>query len=175
MLNRELSASLLPMIAYPSSEFHTQTIQCLALLEKIQPVVADRFRLFAEFTMDKSQSEMEELYIQAFDMSPGTSLDMSWHIFGETYDRGAFLVAMRQLLKEYGIEELGELPDHAINLLQILPHLDDQRGEDIAVRCLVPGLMTVEKSLQDAESPFLPVIACLRELIQRLYPTTERN
>ena len=143
MLSRELCSSFIPMIAYPTGDYHTQMTQCLELLERTEPVVADQFRPFAEFALTKRPADLEELYIQAFDMNPGTSLDMSWHLFGETYDRGAFLVAMRQLLKEHGIDEAGELPDNIVHLLQVLPHLDEQRGEDIALRCLLAGLLTI--------------------------------
>lgn len=173
MLSQELCSSFMPMIAYPTVEYHAQAAHCLELLERTQPAVADQFRPFAEFAKTTDSSDLEELYIQAFDMNPATSLDMSWHLFGETYDRGAFLVAMRQLLKEHGIDEEGELPDNAVHLLHVLPYLDEQRGEDIAVRCLLPGLLTIEGNLKD--SPYLAVIVSLRELIQQSYSAPERN
>lgn len=175
MLSQELCSSFMPIIAYPTDEYHAQTEQCLEMLERIQPVVAEQFRPFAEFVLTKRPADLEELYIQAFDMNPGTSLDMSWHLFGETYDRGAFLVAMRQLLKEHDIDEKSELPDNVTHLLQVLPHLDEQRGEDIALRCLLPGLLIVEENLKNSENPYLAVIVSLRKLIERVYSAPERN
>ncbi len=41
----------------------------------------------------------EELYTRTFDLNPVCALEIGWHLFGEDYERGAFLVRMRDQLR----------------------------------------------------------------------------
>src|SRR6266568_3182701 len=54
----------------------------------------------------------QELYVQTFEFNPACTLELGWHLFGENYERGEFLVRMREQLRRHGIAESNELPDH---------------------------------------------------------------
>ena len=62
-------------------------------------------------------TQLEELYTRTFDLNPVCTPEVGWHIYGEQYRRGRFLVQARELLKIVGVDERGELPDHLMSLL----------------------------------------------------------
>ena len=88
---------------------------CYPVGDETRTVLAD-FPGFEQL----GSTELEELYTRTFDINPVCSLEVGWHLFGEDYNRGAFLVRMRGLLREHGIEEGAELPDHLESVLRVL-------------------------------------------------------
>ena len=42
-----------------------------------------------------SVEDLQELYTRTFDWNPDTSLEIGWHLYGENYERGEFLVEVR--------------------------------------------------------------------------------
>ena len=90
------------------------------------------FPEFAEF----DPAGLEELYTRTFDINPVCSLETGWHLFGEDYNRGAFLVRMRGLLRQHGIEEGAELTDHLESALRVLSVMEPRsvRGRHESLR-----------------------------------------
>jgi len=73
-------------------------------------------------------------------MNPVSTLEIGWHLFGEQYERGEFLVNMRGRLREAGIPEIGELPDHLLHVLPLLDRLDPQDARAFADTFVLPAL-----------------------------------
>ena len=65
-------------------------------------------------------SALEEAFTGTFDVNPACALEVGWHLFGEEYARGMFLVRMREELRKYGLAESSELPDHVSHVLAIV-------------------------------------------------------
>ena len=84
--------------------------------------------------------EIEELYTRAFDLNPICALEVGWHLYGEQYERGRFLVRSRDLLASLDIDEAGELPDHLSSMLIALGRLEPEPAAAFAARFLVPAL-----------------------------------
>jgi nitrate reductase delta subunit len=55
-------------------------------------------------------TDLEEFYTRTFDINPVSALEIGWHLYGEQYERGAFLVKMRELSRTLGVEESTSLP-----------------------------------------------------------------
>lgn len=103
--------------------------------------------------------EVQELYTRAFDLTPECTLDIGWHLFGETYQRGQFMAMMRHHLQAHGLEEKGNLPDHLPNLLDLGLRLERQDAMDLVDDCLLPALEKVIPALK--ESPYHHVLQAL--------------
>ncbi len=86
-----------------------------------------------------TREEIEELYTHTFDINPLSSLEIGWHLFGETYERGIFLVRMRELLRKNKIEESSELPDHLTHVLLALSRMDSVESDEFALKFLFPA------------------------------------
>ena len=108
--------SLAGLFTYPGGDHCELLEECHRLLAEI-PDAAALVERFAERTAGLGPEGLEELYTHTFDLSPVCSLEVGWHLFGENYSRGEFLVEMRQELRRAGIEESGELPDHLSHVL----------------------------------------------------------
>jgi nitrate reductase delta subunit len=113
-----------------------------------------------------STEELQELFIQTFDLNPDCTLDIGWHLFGENYERGEFLVKLRLLIRRHGIEESAELPDHLTHVLKLLDRMDQQEGGELSARCVLPALEKMLHAIEGKGSPFEELLRGLRKLIQ---------
>lgn len=103
--------------------------------------------------------DLQELYTRGFDLNPDCSMDLGWHLFGETYQRGQFMAMMRHHLRENGIEEGRNLPDHLPTLLDLGMKLETSDAMDLVDDCILPAL---EKILPaHKESAYLHVLQAL--------------
>ena len=96
--------------------------------------------------------ELEEAFTTTFDLDPVAALEVGWHLFGDTYERGRFLVEMRQRLHRLGMGESGELPDHLATVLRVLPRLDRADAEALARGAVIPALQKMLEPLRSRES-----------------------
>ena len=117
-------------LAYPREGYRARVAECRDLLASGDSEAAAAVRAFCETTEHLNDAELEELYTRTFDLNPVCTPEVGWHIYGEQYRRGRFLVQARDLLKVVGIEERGELPDHLMSLLPAVARLkpDDAEG-----------------------------------------------
>jgi nitrate reductase assembly molybdenum cofactor insertion protein NarJ len=106
---------------------------------------------------------LEEAYAQAFDWSEDRSLDLGWHLYGERYERGAFLVSMRARLRAAGVEEGEELLDHLTSLLRTLGRMEEAEARAFCAAILAPGLRKLVAGFERAEAgPYrAPLVALL--------------
>ena len=62
-------------------------------------------RRFVKSVDGMALRDLEELFTRTFDINPQCTLELGWQLYGEDYNRGAFLVRMRELMREKGVEE----------------------------------------------------------------------
>jgi nitrate reductase delta subunit len=106
----------------------------------------------------------QEQYVDAFDLDPACTLDIGWHLFGDTPDRGAFLSTLREELARAGVPEGGELPDHLPTLLRLIARADATAAAELAAR-IAPAVARVHAQLSARGSPYGEVIGAVsREL-----------
>jgi nitrate reductase assembly molybdenum cofactor insertion protein NarJ len=119
-----------------------------------------------------AEPAMQELYIQTFEFNPAATLELGWHLFGENYERGEFLVRMREQLRRHGVEETAELPDHLTHLLPLLARMEAQEGAHLAGEFILPALDKIQ--LPD-ENPYRAVIERIRERLRADFPDAPRR
>lgn len=117
--------------------------------------------LFADAVKDFSIGQMEELYIETFDMNPAATLDIGWHLFGEDYARGELLVKLRSENRRYGIDEGGELPDNLALVLSLLSRLPAEDAEAFAGEYLLPALRKIREGIKRKDNPYLNLLTAL--------------
>jgi nitrate reductase delta subunit len=111
---------------------------------------------------------MEELYIKTFDLNKAGTLDLGWHLFGEDYNRGLFLVKIRQYLQRLEIEETTELPDHVSQVLRVLGRMSAEEANLFAHSCVIPAVETIAEGIQE-DNPHDRVIQGLVQLLKSLF------
>lgn len=117
---------------------------------------------FFDGTVYLSLGEMEELYTRTFDINPVASLELGWHLYGEQYERGAFLVKMRQLLHQHFIEEAVELPDHLTHALLLLGRMERPDADQFAASYLLPSLNKILEGFAEVENPYKSLLQALK-------------
>ncbi len=116
---------------------------------------------------------MQELYVQAFEFNPACTLEIGWHLFGENYERGEFMVRMREQLRRYGIAESTELPDHLTHLLLLIGCMDYTEGAELAGQYVLPALGKIKDALK--EHIYGPVIAGIEAKLEADFPNAPRR
>lgn len=116
---------------------------------------------------------MQELYVQTFEFNPACTLEIGWHLFGENYERGEFLVRMREQLRRFGIAESGELPDHLTHLLPLMSQMGHVEAAELAGQFVLPALARIKDALKD--NPYSTVIAAIVLKLEADFPDAPRR
>lgn len=126
------------LLRYPGADYLTHLDHAFAASSQ------DEFRAslqkFRMQVLAMSLQESQELYTRTFDLSPLCSLEVGWQLYGEDYARGSFLVFMRSKLRDHGLSERGELPDHLANLLPLMGRMPTDQADKLREAAALPAL-----------------------------------
>ena len=164
-IDRKVYDALSRLIGYPRAGFHEACEEWLSIVHKQSPQTREILEPFHSFLMDHSVEELEEFYSRTFDNSHAAALEIGWHLFGESYKRGAHLVHMRSLLREHDIEEGGERPDHLCSVLAILARCDATLAREIAGQMVGPAVKKICISLAADQNPYESALDAVLEII----------
>ena len=109
---------------------------------------------FKKYIDGKTKEELQEKYTQTFDMNPSTCLDIGWHLYGEAYERGSFLVKLRNSLRENNINESTELPDHLTHIFLLMKCLDEDEQREFSREYTIPALKKILDGFEDSDNPY---------------------
>jgi nitrate reductase molybdenum cofactor assembly chaperone len=115
----------------------------------------------------------QELYIQTFEFNPACTLEIGWHLFGENYERGEFLVRMREQLRRHGVPESTDLPDHLTYLLELITRMDRDEAAELAGQYMLPALAKIREALKD--NSYAPLIVAIEDTLQADFPNAPRR
>ncbi|MBM4169341.1 MAG: nitrate reductase molybdenum cofactor assembly chaperone [Ignavibacteria bacterium] len=153
--------SLARLLEYPTEDFRERLSACVAMIDRAlgddRAMMSDCRKSFTPFeraVSSLSTEEAQELYTRTFDISPVASLEVGWHLYGEAYERGAFLVRMRELLRSVGIQEATELPDHLSYLLCAVERLEAESATRIVQTYLIPAVEKMLAGFKDEANPY---------------------
>ena len=136
------------------------------LLPELEPLeVRPAVTAFLGVMESLGQDEREELYTRTFDINPVCSLEVGWHVYGETYDRGGMLVKVRGLMRECGVAENRELPDHLPQILRLFARLDDGRARKLALAFIQPALEKMIAAFQEGANPYRQILTATSLLV----------
>lgn len=107
---------------------------------------------------------LQERYVDTFDLKPACVLDVGWHLFGDTAERGAFLSRLREDLAHAGVEEGSDLPDHLPTLLRLIPREDDEAASALA-NLIAPIVTRLRDVLVAEGNPFGDVLETVAHLL----------
>jgi nitrate reductase assembly molybdenum cofactor insertion protein NarJ len=153
-------------LAYPGTDHASAVEECAKALEPTSPAAAELIGRFRAATEGWTVVALQELYTSTFDMEPGQTLDLSWHFFGEGYERGAFLAMLRQHLRAAGVQETAELPDHVTHVLRLIGRAPEPRAGEFVAFALA-ALDHVVEALKGSTNPYEIL---LRAVIEALRP-----
>jgi nitrate reductase assembly molybdenum cofactor insertion protein NarJ len=153
------------LLGYPSAGGAARVLAIASDVASFEPGLAEALRPLIELAGTGRTGELEESYAAAFDNNAERALEVGWHAFGENYTRGAFLVRMRERLREHGIQETSELPDHLSHVLRVLGRAEERQATLLTEAIVLPA---VEKMLAAAPKadPWRGAVEAARELLK---------
>ena len=164
---------LAALLRYPKEGYANGAALCAEMLCASTPEAAALLSEFLAQTRGFSLEELQELFTTTFDLDPVCSLEVGWHLFGENYERGEFLVKMRGLLRRLGVAESTELPDHLAHALVALSRMEPEEAGDFAALCLFPALDKMRKGIEGRSNPFENVLLAALRTLELRYPRSE--
>lgn len=170
----EILDSIAAILTYPSEDYKERVGLCTALIADADILTSDAkvhavtgMEEFERATKPLSIAELEELYTRTFDINPVSSLEVGWHLHGETYERGAFLVTMRDVLRRCNIEESSELPDHLTHVLMAVGRMSEEDAEEFVSRRLLKALDKMLEGFAGKENPYEHVLLTIKMVLSR--------
>jgi nitrate reductase delta subunit len=153
MDRHEAHDALAALFEYPGEDYRVRLAHCMRVLQSSRGAssLLERFR---EAIAGLCTESLQEQFTQSFDLNPVCALDLGWHLFGEQYERGEFLVKMRGLLRRARLPEDVELPDHITHVLRLLGRMEPDEAEEFAAACVFPALDKARAGFRDTENPF---------------------
>ena len=129
--NRQFELKLVSeLLQYPDEEFMKRLPDLEAVVAKL-PDEENR-NGFEQFI-----AALQETYTAVFDMNPSTTLNVTYHLWGDGEKRADALARLKELYATAGYElSTGELPDYLPLMLEFLAFCPDARGIDVLWQCL---------------------------------------
>ncbi|MFN8627568.1 MAG: molecular chaperone TorD family protein [Candidatus Binatia bacterium] len=164
-MNAALYDRLGALLRYPDAAYLADVDSCGRLLEAEEPALAARVERFAAGVRDIPLADLEELFTRTFDINPVCTLEVGWQLFGEEYERGTFLVRMREEMRRLGLPESTELPDHLTHVLAVLGRMAAERADDFATACVLPAVERMCTSLAGKDVPYEHALDAIRTFL----------
>jgi nitrate reductase delta subunit len=173
-MTRENEFDLLAaLLRYPQAGYLAGAEHCREALAETDREAAEVLGRFLDHISSLSLEELQALFTSTFDLDPVCSLEVGWHLFGENYERGEFLVKMRGQLRRLGVAESRELPDHLTHALAALGRMRPEEAADFATACLFPALDKMLAGAKGKSNPFENVLLAVTRVLEQRYPRPE--
>lgn len=167
-LRTQVCDALATLLAYPDREVVGRFAAAGAILDRLAPTARRQVAPFLAWTATAPGPELEERYARTFDWSPTCCLEVGWHLFGERYERGAFLADMRASLRAVGVSEGTELPDHLASCLRWLGRADVEAAATLARDAIAPALARMRKAMAEGDVPWGVVLDAVEGVVAEL-------
>ncbi|MCA9078269.1 MAG: molecular chaperone TorD family protein [Planctomycetaceae bacterium] len=161
--------SLSHLLTYPDEQTLEAAELLYIILQGELPEAAWHMSEFGAFVEQHELWEVEEAFTGTFDVNPNCALEVGWHLFGEEYARGMFLVRMREELRKYDLPESVELTDHITHVLAVIGAMREDEATRFVTACVLPAVATLRTAVEKTNSPYRHVISCLADILQHVW------
>jgi nitrate reductase molybdenum cofactor assembly chaperone NarJ/NarW len=170
-MNKEhIADSFAALFEYPSGSYRAALDATIARSRSEGLTsVYEKLEKFHSEVHELNLTEMEELFTRTFDINPVATLEIGWHIYGEQYERGTFLVQMRSRLRDLNIEEGTELPDHITSALRLLARVKEEEGKLFIERYLAPAVKKIQDGLTKKSNPYRHLVEAMTAMTNVSY------
>lgn len=132
------------LLDYPRPGLAEAARECEALVSPGHPEAAELLGEFAAWVRATPLGRVEETYTGAFDLGASFCPYVGHHLFGERYERSAFMLELKERYRARGVDAGGELPDHLAPLLRYLAARDDaEPAGELVGEALLPALAKI--------------------------------
>lgn len=138
---------------------------CLSEIVLERPEGMASIEAFQNATRGKSIHELQEIYINAFDLRPDCTPNLGYHLFGDDGRRGLFLAELKGRMEAAGLDLGSELPDFLSLVLRYIDRVEADRAPLIE-DCMLPALARVAESLDATDNPYQHAVRALLSFLE---------
>ncbi len=163
---RLLLKAIARLLAYPDAAWFEDLEPLREALDELPSTKAKRtlVQIVDDFQRLPSMHLREE-YTRVFDLNPVTCLHLSHHKYGESKDRNAALVRLKQLYREAGLAISGqELPDYLPMMMEFLA-VCPAESFSVIVNDYLDELTGLAARLEAAESAYARLVLIVPEIL----------
>ena len=157
------------LLQYPDDEFVLSLEELREAVEQIPQVEQrERCKHFLDYLYNNPLIRLQEEYTSTFDLNPLTSLNLTYHKWGDSRERGNALVDFHQLYHQAGYESsTGDLPDY---LPLVLEYLSLSQNSD---NYSLPGqyceeVKIVRSRLEESGNVYADLLAIVSDLFTEI-------
>lgn len=159
------------LLQYPDERIISARDEIVAAAGELPP--GPRAEAIHRFLASWSVAPPEELaraYVETFDLRRKTSLYLTYHLYGDTRQRGMALVRLRRMYAAGGLDlDTRELPDHLPVILEFASLARPGYGTAV-LRELRPALEIVRQALRERRSPYADLLDAVCDGLPRPSP-----
>jgi nitrate reductase molybdenum cofactor assembly chaperone NarJ/NarW len=145
-------------LRYPDAELLSLRDDFAAAVDELPPSPGrDALARFAQWWAQLPSADAARHYVEVFDLSRRTALDLTYPVFGDRRQRGLALLALKERYRDAGFEiSSTELPDH----LPLVLEFADRAGVDgmALIDEFRPQIEVLRLGLHRAETPYRDVL-----------------
>jgi len=160
------------LLRYPAGRAAPRLREQVSVICTAAPGRADDLQPLVDYIDEHHDTALEEVFTRTFDSNAERALEVGWHLYGENYARGVFMVRMRGLLRQLGVTESSELPDHISHVLQVLARADRKVSTALAGGIVAPALAKILDGFGDRNNPYFGVVRGLKQFIDDQHQDT---
>jgi len=165
--------ALAALLEYPSERTAPAAAAAVTACAAVAPDLAPPLRAFAAFVERSTLTDLEEGFTRIFEVNPTCALEVGWHLYGEEYLRGAFLVRLRAEQRAVAVDAGTELADHLSPVLRLLGRMAPAAADDFACCCVIPAVDTMRQKLADVASPYAALLGTVQAVCERRHVREE--
>ena len=124
----------------------------------------NRYELFLSYFEQIPLIQLQELYTETFDLSPSNCMNLTYHRWGDTENRGPALAHLEELYLRSGFERIsGELPDFLPLILEFISERPDIANSEI-IPLYGTVVETLDRRLRQAGYPYSLLFEQLKDI-----------
>ncbi len=158
-MSSELLVRLADVLEYPRDDLKERCAELSGLLEDERPGAAQAMKDFQSAIEALPLERLEEIYAATFDLNPVCCLHVGYHLFGESYKRGAFMAKLNADYRDRGFHPGNELPDHVPVVLRFMAALDDSEQRSwLLEEAVLPALLKIAGAFEDTDNVYTALV-----------------
>ena len=165
----DLCDCLAAVLTYPAADYAARLEAARRALAEMQPGAEVHLAALIDLVRGATIEQVQERFTRTFDLNPTCCLEVGWHLFGENYERGAFLVWVRASLRRVGLPESAELPDHLTHVRPLPGRLDPEEAREFSATCVLPAVNRMLDAFQDKHDPFEGMLRAIADVLVARY------
>lgn len=158
-MSKDLATRLAELLDYPGLDLAGRCAEVAGPLEAARPEAGRALEDFRRAIESLPLYRLEEIYAATFDLNPACCLYVGFHLFGESYKRGAFMARLNAEYRVRGFEPGNELPDHLGVVLRFLAEFADEDTRSWLLEdAVLPTLQKIVRAFDDTDNVYAMLV-----------------